>query len=212
MWAVRSPSDPGHLDRAFLPLGYPQPKHQTAPAIRTVNRDMSYDPSHRMPPRQERWPQATPAEGWPPYREGEGEQGGRHGSRAQQPVGSHRRQAGPRSAVATAAFPVAGDTYGTADARDTGGYDTGAYDTGAYDTGAYDTGGFRVGGYTAGSRGRESYGYPGTGDGYSAATDGFDGAPGSFGRRADSFNGTADASSRTADSFNGTAGGSGRTS
>ncbi|HEX5301269.1 MAG TPA: hypothetical protein VFW50_30190 [Streptosporangiaceae bacterium] len=153
---------------------------------------MSYDPSHRTPPRQERWPQATPAEGWPPYRgEGEGEQAGRHGARAQQPVGSHRRQAGPRSAVATAAFPVAGDTYGTADAHDTGGYDAGAYDTGAYDTGAYDTGGFRVGDYTAGSRGRESYGYPGTGDGYSDATDGFDGAPGSFGRRADSFNGTA---------------------
>jgi hypothetical protein len=165
---------------------------------------MSYDPSHRTPPRQERWPQATPAEGWPPYREGEGEQAGRHGARAQQPVGSHRRQAGPRSAVATAAYPVARDTYGTADARDTGGYDAGAYDTGAYDTG-----GFRVGDYTAGSRGRESYGYPGTGDGYSDATDGFDGAPGRFGHRADSFNGTADASGRTADSFNGTAGGFG---
>ncbi|HET9967339.1 MAG TPA: hypothetical protein VFQ68_03820, partial [Streptosporangiaceae bacterium] len=163
---------------------------------------MSYDPSHRTPPRQERWPQATPAEGWPPYRDGEGEQAGRHGARARQPVGSHRRQASPRSqaaprsAVATAAFPVAGESYGTADVRDTGGYDTGAYDTGAFDTGAfdtgaYDTGGFRVGDYTAGSRGRESYGYPGTGDGYSGATDCFDGTPGSFGRRADSFNGTA---------------------
>ena len=28
---------------------------------------MSYDPSHRLPPRQERWPNATPAEGWPSY-------------------------------------------------------------------------------------------------------------------------------------------------
>src|SRR5581483_8166762 len=31
-------------DRAFLPLGYPPAKHQTSPADRTVNRDMSYDP------------------------------------------------------------------------------------------------------------------------------------------------------------------------
>ena len=28
---------------------------------------MSYDPSHRRPPRQERWPNATPQEGWPAY-------------------------------------------------------------------------------------------------------------------------------------------------
>jgi hypothetical protein len=150
---------------------------------------MSYDPSHRMPPRQERWPQATPAEGWPPYREDEGEQASHHGARAQQAAGSHRRQAGPRSAVATAAFPVAGDAYGTADARDTGAYDTGAYDTGTYDTGAYDTGGYRVGDYTTGTRGQKSYGYTGTGDGYADATDGFDGAPGSVGRTSDSFNG-----------------------
>jgi len=121
---------------------------------------MSYDPSHRMPPRQERWPQATPAEGWPPYREGEGEQASHHGARAQQPAGSHRRQAGPRSAVATAAYPVAGDAYGTADARDTG---------------TYNTGGYRVGDYTTGTRGQESYGFTGTGDGYADATDGFDG-------------------------------------
>jgi hypothetical protein len=28
---------------------------------------MSYDPSHRRPPRQDRWPNATPQEGWPAY-------------------------------------------------------------------------------------------------------------------------------------------------
>jgi hypothetical protein len=28
---------------------------------------MSYDPSHRTPPRQDRWPSATPGEGWPAY-------------------------------------------------------------------------------------------------------------------------------------------------
>jgi hypothetical protein len=52
---------------------------------------MSYDPSHRKPPRQERWPNATPGEGWPAYQEGDGERsrapadalaGGRNGSGA----------------------------------------------------------------------------------------------------------------------------------
>ena len=33
---------------------------------------MSYDPSHRKrPPRQARWPQATPPEAWQAYREGD---------------------------------------------------------------------------------------------------------------------------------------------
>jgi hypothetical protein len=36
---------------------------------------MSYEPSHRRPPRQERWPNATPGEGWPAYQQhGDGEQ------------------------------------------------------------------------------------------------------------------------------------------
>jgi hypothetical protein len=34
---------------------------------------MSYDPSHRKLPRQERWPNATPGEGWPAYQQGDGE-------------------------------------------------------------------------------------------------------------------------------------------
>jgi hypothetical protein len=33
---------------------------------------MSYEPSHRKPPRQERWPNATPGEGWPAYQQDEG--------------------------------------------------------------------------------------------------------------------------------------------
>jgi hypothetical protein len=33
---------------------------------------MSYDPSHRRPPRQERWPNATPQDGWPAYVGGDG--------------------------------------------------------------------------------------------------------------------------------------------
>lgn len=34
---------------------------------------MSYEPSHRRPPRQEPWPNATPGEGWPAYQQGDGE-------------------------------------------------------------------------------------------------------------------------------------------
>ena len=49
---------------------------------------MSYDPSHRMPPRQERWPTATPAEGWPSY------------------------QTGAQQAMATAAYPAVTNGYG----------------------------------------------------------------------------------------------------
>ena len=84
-WAGKSRSEPR---RAFLPVGYPPRKHRTAPGLRTVNRDMSYDPSHRMPPRQERWPAATPAEGWPSY------------------------QTGAQQAMATAAYPAVANGYG----------------------------------------------------------------------------------------------------
>jgi hypothetical protein len=49
---------------------------------------MNYDPSHRMPPRQERWPAATPAEGWPSY------------------------QTGTQQAMATAAYPAVRNGYG----------------------------------------------------------------------------------------------------
>jgi hypothetical protein len=37
---------------------------------------MSYDPSYRRPPRQERWPNATPQEGWPAYPAGSGQRDG----------------------------------------------------------------------------------------------------------------------------------------
>ena len=64
---------------------------------------MSYDPSHRMPPRQERWPAATPAEGWPSYRDGEQED---LGHAAQGATAGYRYQS--QGAVATAAFPAGG--------------------------------------------------------------------------------------------------------
>ncbi|HYB18453.1 MAG TPA: glycosyltransferase family 87 protein [Streptosporangiaceae bacterium] len=73
--AVDGPAVPAAADRvgAFLPVGYPWAKRQTAPVVQAVNEDMSYDPSYRTPPRQARWPHATPREGWPAYPARDGE-------------------------------------------------------------------------------------------------------------------------------------------
>jgi len=94
---------------------------------------MSYDPSHRKPPRQARWPQATPPEGWPSYRDGgayrDGNQAdGQDGTDRQgayHATASYQRQAGYQrasggspdrgyqSAVATDAFAPARNGYGS---------------------------------------------------------------------------------------------------
>jgi len=68
---------------------------------------MTYDPSHRMPPSQERWPAATPAEGWPSYRDGEQDD---FGYAAQGATAGNRYQA--HGAVATAAYPAVTNGYG----------------------------------------------------------------------------------------------------
>jgi hypothetical protein len=90
---------------------------------------MSYDPSYRMPPRQERWPNATPAEGWPSYRDGD--DADRHGAgRGARPAAVGRPQAGrhaadtAHAAVATAPFPPAGNGH---TGRRAGGYPSGGY-------------------------------------------------------------------------------------
>jgi len=90
---------------------------------------MSYDPSYRMPPRQERWPNATPAEGWPSYRDGD--DADRHGAgRGARPAAVGRPQAGrhaadtAHAAVATAPFPPAGNGYV---GRRAGGYPEAGY-------------------------------------------------------------------------------------
>jgi len=114
---------------------------------------MTYDPSHRMPPRQQRWPAATPAEGWPSHRDGEQEDL-RYG--APGATAGYRPQA-----VATAAYPAVAngydwnrDGYG----RTADGY-AGATD--AFD-GVQD-------GY-----GRAGYDYPSGNDGYASGSDGYD--------------------------------------
>ena len=134
---------------------------------------MSYDPSHRMPPRQERWPTATPAEGWASYRDEE-QDDLRYG--AQRAAAGYRQQA-----VATAAYPAVTNGYdwsgngytGTADGY-TGTAD--GYAGAADDFDRVDDGYGRAGyGYTRASVGyveaddgyaRVNDGYAGTGDGY----------------------------------------------
>jgi hypothetical protein len=121
---------------------------------------MSYDPSHRMPPRQERWPTATPAEGWPSYRDGEQQDSG---YAAQGATAGYQYQA--QGAVATAAFPSAGYADGG------NGYAPAADDFDGRD--GYGQGGY---GYARSSVGyaEPQGGYAGAQAGYAEVQDGYD--------------------------------------
>jgi hypothetical protein len=180
---------------------------------------MSYDPSHHMPPRQERWPSATPPEGWPSYRDGDAyrdaEQADSRYAADRQgayPAAAGYRQQGAsggsggrgyQSSVATEAFPPATNGYDSAagygapggygDAQD--GFD---WTENGYGGNGYGDAG-NVNGNDYGSAGnRNSYGtggypsggYAGTVDRYPSAVDGYADA-------GDSFAGTADRYSRT---------------
>ena len=109
---------------------------------------MSYDPSHRMPPSQERWPAATPAEGWPSYRDGEQDD---FGYAAQAATAGNRYQ--PYGAVATAAYPAVRNGYG--------GYAGAADDFDGQD------------GYGRDGYGRDGYGYRGSSVGYAEPQGGY---------------------------------------
>ncbi|HLK72935.1 MAG TPA: hypothetical protein VKU77_04730 [Streptosporangiaceae bacterium] len=132
---------------------------------------MSYEPSHRKPPRQERWPNATPGEGWPAYQEhGDGEQS----------WASADALAGTRNGYATAsngaAFGGRADAWGgrTATAEYGGTWDgRGA----RYDEPA---GGYRAArnGYGTTTTARPAAG-DGYADGFDGAADGYD--PGGYG-------------------------------
>jgi hypothetical protein len=125
---------------------------------------MSYEPSHRRPPRQERWPNATPGEGWPAYQQhGDGESaealpGGRNGYAAAS------NGYGDASAGYGAASNGHGDAWGgrTATAEYGYGRPPARYEEPAS---GYWTGGNGYGATTTA--------YPAAGDGYA---DGFDGA------------------------------------
>jgi hypothetical protein len=127
---------------------------------------MSYDPSHRMPPRQERWPAATPAEGWPSYQDGEQQDSGYAGQGA---TAGYQYQA--QGAVATAAFPSAGYSGGN-------GYAAAADDFDGRD--GYEQGSY---GYARGSVG---YAEP-QGGGYGGAQNGYDWANAAHASEADGY-------------------------
>ena len=114
---------------------------------------MTYDPSHRMPPSQERWPAATPAEGWPSYRDGEQDD---FGYAAQAATAGNRYQ--PHGAVATAAYPAVTNGYG--------GYAGAADDFDGRD-------GYGRDGYGRDGYGPDGYGYQGSSVGYAEPQGGY---------------------------------------
>jgi len=158
---------------------------------------MSYDPSHRKPPHQERWPQATPPDGWPSYRDDDAH---RHGQQADSryeaddqgaflATAGYRRQAagyqgasggpddrGYQSAVATDTFPPARNGYGSA-------VSYGAADSYSAADGY---GGLR-GGYTG-----TVDGYLNAADGYADAGDSFAGGPDRYSRTEAGYGQAAD--------------------
>jgi hypothetical protein len=111
---------------------------------------MSYDPSCRRPPRQERWPNATPQEGWPAYVGGDGRQDGY----ADAANGYGGGTSGYGGAGNGYGYGGAGNGYGGATARYPGAY------PGAADS--FDGG---YGGMT-GEYGGDGTGYGWTGTGY----------------------------------------------
>jgi hypothetical protein len=190
---------PDHVG-AFLPDGYPCAKRRTAPGVSAVNEDMSYDPSYRRPPRQERWPNATPQEGWPAYPAGHGQRDG------DQAWGTAEAFAGSGTGRTAANGYGTTSGYGYRDAWDdypaaTGGYrrsDSGYADAGrVYADDSFDG---RYGALAADQyvgegtgSGWDGYGYDAAEAGYGAASgNGYDAASGNgYGGGWDDVRGTA---------------------
>ncbi len=168
---------------------------------------MSYDPSHRKLPRQERWPQATPPTGWPSYRDDDAYPDAEHAdaryaadrSGVYQVTAGYRRQAGYQgtsaepgdrgyqSAVATDTFPPGVNGYGFGPA---GGYAGGINGyAGAVDDFAEATDGY--GGARNGYTGTVG-GYPSAADGYADGGDSFAGGADRYGRAGSGYGAAAD--------------------
>ena len=128
---------------------------------------MSYDPSYRTPPRQDRWPNATPQEPWPAYSGAE----------------TYRETAGHRGYRELPA------------GYEGGGYQNGAYQDSAYQDSAYQdsgAGGYWNGnGYDRDNGYDRSYGYGGVAADYGDAWDGGYGGYGHPGDQ-DGYVGAAD--------------------
>jgi hypothetical protein len=194
---------------------------------------MSYDPSHRKPPRQERWPQATPPTGWPSYRDDDAYLDGEHTDSAYPATVGHRRQAGYqgasdgpgdrgyRSAVATDTSPPAMNGYGSAagfgpvggygDARDgydrTGnGYGGSGNGNGSGGYGGSGSGnGYGTGGYPNGGYAGGINGYAGAADDFAEAGDGYGGTRSGYAGTVSGYPSAADGYADAGDSFAGAA-------
>jgi len=147
---------------------------------------MSYHPSHRRPPRQERWPSATPAEGWPSYRDGDPYRDGEQAA---------SRYETDRQGVYQADYQRV--AVGSGDR----GYQAGGYQAGGYQAG--DNSDSHTSGYATDDFGRTAngygdangYGYDRAADGYAAGNGyagGYPGAAHGYSEVADGFDGVAD--------------------
>jgi hypothetical protein len=142
---------------------------------------MSYEPSHRKPPRQERWPDATPGEGWPAYQQGDG---GRTWGSATALAGSQNGYGGASNGYGDASNGYR-DVWGARGAT-SGGYGDawgGQGDARSHET-AYGDAGYGYGGATTGypAAGYAGDGYAGDGyaDGFDGGTGGYAGAGGGY--------------------------------
>jgi hypothetical protein len=122
---------------------------------------MSYDPSNRRLPRQERWPDATPQRGWPAasddgaYRDGD-----LYGESADQGHNGYRHAlAGTGNHGA-----IDGGYAGTWDGYGQGGYSQGEHGQGGYGQGGYSQDGYSQDGYSQGGYGQGGYGQGGYGE------------------------------------------------
>ena len=128
-----------------------------------VNGDMDYEPSHRRPPRQERWPNATPQNAWPAYR--------------QDDAGQAPWPADAMAGRASHGYAPAPSVQRTR--RDSPPWDGSAWESPAWDGAAAGYGGGVATAYPrTADRVLDGFdgvpdGYTGTADGYAGAADGY---------------------------------------
>jgi hypothetical protein len=133
---------------------------------------MSYDPSNRRLPRQERWPDATPQRGWPAYSDdGAYRDGDLYGESADQDHHGYR----PALAGTGSYGAVDSGSGGTWDGYSQNGYGQGGYGQDAYRRDAYRQDGYGRGGYTQADYGQDSGGYGQDGYGQDSGGYGQDG-------------------------------------
>jgi hypothetical protein len=117
---------------------------------------MSYDPSNRRLPRQERWPDATPQRGWPAYSD---DGAYRDGDLYVEPADQGHN--GYRHALAGTGSHGAVDSghSGTWDGHGQTGYGQGSYRQDGYGQSGYgqDPGGYHQGGYGEEGYGQDAY-------------------------------------------------------